>query len=429
MRRQAATEGLPPGPTAPPFAQSLAFARDPVQALLTARAHFGTTFTLRFMSAGPAVVIADPDDAERMINSDPRQSHAGEARRKILPQASPRSMFGGDGKRHHDARQSVAPAFAAERIARQEDAMREIAEAHVKRWPAGRPFRLLPRMRTLVEEIFVRLVLGVTDDARASALVGAMRRLLWTPGNPPLLPPDRDTPILGPAVDWMFQRRLKPVAQLLTKEVEARRERSPTGDGILDLLAHAEPRLTAAEIVDGSRRRTGAALDRAHLDPRAVGARFGPGERVHGFRLASRAAPANRRRGPSAAPCGDGLAPPIDTDHRSLGTRAARGNRNDGSDPTPAPRSPGFPRARALSSGSLRKWGAARRIPSVRRRRPRVHRRGACPGRDSHGDPDDPRKDSAAPALAAPRATGSTGDGARTSSESYRPRHQEPVTG
>jgi hypothetical protein len=39
--------------------------------------------------------------------------------------------------------------------------MARIAASHVARWPRGRPFRVLPRMRRLVDEIFVRLVLGV----------------------------------------------------------------------------------------------------------------------------------------------------------------------------------------------------------------------------------------------------------------------------
>src|SRR4051794_15480385 len=243
-------DGLPPGPAAAPMAQSLAFARDPVRALLAARERYGPIFTLRFMSAGPMVVVADPDEAETVINSDPSVGHAGEARRSILPQASSRSMFGGDGEPHRRARESIAPAFDPGRIARQEDAMKALTETHLRSWPIGRAFRLLPRMRLLAEEIFVRLVLGVSNDAPVTALVAAMRRLLWTPGNPPLLPPDRDAPILGPSVHWIFRRRLKPVAELLAKEIDVRRATSPKEDGILDLLAHAEPLRTTAEIVD-----------------------------------------------------------------------------------------------------------------------------------------------------------------------------------
>jgi len=240
---------LPSGPSAPASVQTLAFARDPVGALLSARAAYGPLFTLRFAGVGPVVAIADVDAAVRLMDADPQAARAGEARRRILPQASPRSSFGADADRHRAARGRIESAFAPARIERLDGGIRRLAEAHVDHWPMGRPFRMLPRMRTLTQDVFVRLMLGVRDEARAAALVAAMRRLLWTPGNPPLTPPDRDEPG-GPLVDTVFRRRLRPVAQLLDEEVRARRGNGTPGDTILDLMVASQPRLSGEEAVD-----------------------------------------------------------------------------------------------------------------------------------------------------------------------------------
>src|SRR3954447_14297603 len=95
---------LPPGPRAPAPAQTIAFARDPLGALLRARARYGRVFTLRFAGIGPIVVVAVPEAVDDLVPSDPERSHAGEARRAALPQASPRSTFGSDGETHRAAR-------------------------------------------------------------------------------------------------------------------------------------------------------------------------------------------------------------------------------------------------------------------------------------------------------------------------------------
>ncbi|CAB4892766.1 unannotated protein [freshwater metagenome] len=241
---------LPPGPTAHPLAQAAVFARDPQGALLRARARYGPVFTLRFAGVGPVVVAATSDAIELVADADPTASRAGEARRRVLPQASARSMFGSDGDEHRQVRARITPPFDARRVAEREVAMTERARAHVKTWPIGRPFRLLSRTRTLAEDLFVRFVLGVEDDVRARMVVQAVGAALRTPGNPPLTPPDRDEQRpLGPLLHAEFERRLRPLRGLLTREVADRRSgRIPMGDGILAHVAASE--LSDERIVD-----------------------------------------------------------------------------------------------------------------------------------------------------------------------------------
>lgn len=211
----------------------------------------GDVFTLRLAIAGPMVVLAAPEAAARIVEASPTEGHAGEARRRIVQMISPRSVLGADEERHRSARARLAPAFTPEALERQRDAIAQIAAAHAERWPRGRPFRLLPRVRTLCDDVFVRLVLGVRDDARAQALVLAVRRMLWTPGNPPAVPPGPGAGLAGVAGERLFARRAAPVAELLAGELEARRRAGDAdGDDLVSCMLRADPPLATDRIVD-----------------------------------------------------------------------------------------------------------------------------------------------------------------------------------
>lgn len=187
--------GLPDGPKLPPAAQALAYHRDPLGVLRRLKARYGPTFTLRFPLKDPLVFVAVPDALSIVLHADPGRAHAGEARRVIIPQASAHSPFGGDRQAHELSRARMWPGLAPERIEAIEPAIGRLAEEHVNSWPTGRPFRLLEETRTLCTDIMVHLVLGVTNSQRRHALVAAIRRMLDTPGNPPLpLPGDSEGP-------------------------------------------------------------------------------------------------------------------------------------------------------------------------------------------------------------------------------------------
>jgi cytochrome P450 family 135 len=241
---------LPPGPAAGVLAQTVAFHRDPLAFLRAAHARHGDVFTIRLLTARPTIVVADPEAVEALLGSDPLRAHAGEARRRVLPFASTRSVFGGDAERHRSARGRIAAAMAEEAIGAHRDGMARIAERHASRWPARRPFRLLQRVRGVCDEIFVRLVLGVRDEEIATALIAAIRRLLRTPGNPPVTLPGRGDGAAGELGQAIFEWRQGPVVRELSRAVEARRaERSGQTD-VLGCMVAAEPALGTEEIVD-----------------------------------------------------------------------------------------------------------------------------------------------------------------------------------
>lgn len=226
------TPTLPPGPTAGPFTQALALHREPLGTLRRLQARFGPRFTLRLPTARPVVVVCGLEDQLAIAAADPHASHAGEARRAVLPQASPRSSFGADGTTHRAAKQRLQAAFAADRT----DAIAAITAEHVAAWPRGRPFRLMPRARLLADEVTARLVLGIDDRERARAFAAAVRRMLHTPGNPPLSPMGAGDGLVGAAFAPLAQQRLRGVRERLRGELHDRRTR-PAGDDLLGLVA------------------------------------------------------------------------------------------------------------------------------------------------------------------------------------------------
>jgi cytochrome P450 len=239
---------LPPGPSAGPLAQTVAFHRDPLGVLRAAQARFGDVFTIRLATARPMVVVATPDEVEPLLRADPGLAHAGSARRAILPFASPRSAFGADGATYAAAREPIAALFTADAVAQHRDALSRIAVRHARSWPRGRPFRLLEAMRDLVDDVFVRQLLGVRDDRRVAEICGALRRMLRTPGNPPMSVPGAGDGLMGALGRRVFDRRHAPLTRLLVAEVDRRRADPP--DDVLGGMLRADPGRDGEEIAD-----------------------------------------------------------------------------------------------------------------------------------------------------------------------------------
>jgi cytochrome P450 len=232
----------PPGPDAGVLAQTVAFHRDPLEFLRQQQEEFGDVFQIRLLTARPTFVVTEPEAVEELLGADPARAHAGEARRAVLPFASSRSVFGGDAEAHRAARARIATAFAPEVIDSRRGAITAIAERHAAEWPLGRPFRLLSRLRTLCDELFVRLVLGVRDEEIARELIEAVGRMLRTPGNPPVTLPGKGDGLVGELGQALFEQRQTPVVAALYRAVEARRAEAAS-DG-----SHSEDTDDSAEV-------------------------------------------------------------------------------------------------------------------------------------------------------------------------------------
>jgi cytochrome P450 len=180
---------------------------------------FGDVFTIRLLTARPTVVAAAPESVAELLEADPESAHAGEARRSVLPFASPRSVFGGDGADHDEPEADIAPALSRAAVDARREEMTAIATRHAEALPRARPFRLLERVRDVTDEIFVRVVLGVRDDRLVTRLVEAIRHMLRTPGNPPVTLPGPGDGLVGALAQKLFERRQGPALAALTEAV------------------------------------------------------------------------------------------------------------------------------------------------------------------------------------------------------------------
>jgi cytochrome P450 family 135 len=245
-----ARPALPPGPANNVVAQTLGFHRDPLAYLRSCQEAFGDVFTLRLLTVRPTVVVADPQAVLPLQEADPESAQAGAARREVLPFASAPSVFAGDGEGHAGPQRRIAPALGAEAMAARRAAMAEIASRHAARWPQDRPFQLLPRLRGVTDEIFVRLVLGVRDEEIVAALTGSIQRMLRTPGNPPSTLPGEGDGLAGALGQRIFRWRAGPLERDLARAVEARRA-EPGGEQpeVLGCMIEADPPLGTPAIV------------------------------------------------------------------------------------------------------------------------------------------------------------------------------------
>jgi cytochrome P450 len=244
----------PPLPAGPPLGrvtQAVLFHRDPLGFLRHARARLGDAFTIRMALVNrPMVVFTDPRAIGQVVPSDPSSAHTGEARLDILGIVPPPGILVADGEQHRAVRGRLEPLFAREAMEGQRDAMAAIAARHVEQWPRGRPFQLFPRMREITLEILVRLLLGVRDEQRATALVAATRRMLMTGINPPLPPPGEGDGLLGVFGKALLNRRRRPVDRLLTAEIEERRAGGEDRSDVIGALLRADPPLRMEEVRD-----------------------------------------------------------------------------------------------------------------------------------------------------------------------------------
>lgn len=180
---------------------------------------FGDVFTIRLLTARPTVVAAAPESVAELLEADPETAHAGEARRSVLPFASPHSVFGGDGAAHRCAEAHVSPTLSRGAVDEWRPEMEAIATRHAETLPHGRPFRLLEALREVTDEIFVRVVLGIRDEAMVRRLVDSIRHLLRTPGNPPVTLPGPGDGLVGALGQKLFERRQAPALAALTEAV------------------------------------------------------------------------------------------------------------------------------------------------------------------------------------------------------------------
>lgn len=162
---------LPPGPSWPVLAQSAGLLRFRHQFVPYLHRKYGDTFTVRMIPGGrPLVLFTRPEHAKEIFAGDPEVFHAGKGNAILGPIMGEHSLLLQDSAEHKRARKLLMPAFNGHALRGYESLVTELARAEVARWEDGSEFRSLDRMNALTLEVILRVVFGVTDEARLAEL-------------------------------------------------------------------------------------------------------------------------------------------------------------------------------------------------------------------------------------------------------------------
>ncbi|HWE90145.1 MAG TPA: cytochrome P450 [Pseudonocardiaceae bacterium] len=174
-----AVPSLPPGPRfVPEVAQTLLFGAYRHRLLPALHRHYGDVYTIRLAPGHRTLVmLRDPHDIRTVFAGQPDIFHAGEGNLVLMPVMGEHSVLLVDEDQHRRVRKLLMPAFHGNALRGYQDMMVELAEAEVRRWPAGQPFAARSRMQAVTLEIILRVVFGVADPGRLAELRPLVRQV------------------------------------------------------------------------------------------------------------------------------------------------------------------------------------------------------------------------------------------------------------
>jgi cytochrome P450 family 135 len=229
---------LPPGPTEPPFVQTLRWLLRPISFLESCRRRYGDAFSITFLGfQSPMVMLSDPE-AIRALYTVPGHTLPPGRTLALQPIMGSRSLLLLEGREHLARRKLMLPPFHGARMRAYEATVREVVAREVDSWPRNESFPLHPRMQAITLEVILRAVFGVTDSKDRARLAERLGQLLNATSSPGLqfgvLLSRR---LGGPDPLARLQALRQEIDDLLAAEIAARRQQP--GEDILSLLIAA----------------------------------------------------------------------------------------------------------------------------------------------------------------------------------------------
>jgi cytochrome P450 family 110 len=166
---------LPPGPTRSPLLQTLAWIRRPLVFLDECHSRFGNRFTIRFVGNRSYVILGSSTDIKALYATSPDAFHS--ANRSMRPFLGEQSLLVLEGAEHRRHRKSILPLFRRERLVEYCEEIRDITYQDMERWPSGRPFPIVERMREITLDVILHSIFGVHDAARVIELRGLIKQM------------------------------------------------------------------------------------------------------------------------------------------------------------------------------------------------------------------------------------------------------------
>lgn len=241
---------LPPGPRLPAIVQTVLFMAGRNTFAPYWQRKYGDVFSVHVAPAGRAVVLTRPEHIREVFAGPADTFHAGEGNAILGPVMGEHSVLLLDEDEHLAARKRVMAAFHGESVSAWAQVVEQLAAADVATWPVGTPFAVHPHLNDISLEVILRIVFGMTDDARLAEIRPLLRQLVKIG---PLI-------FLGwlyPALDrfgpWQrFQQLKERTDEVIYREIAARRQVSDL-DGRTDVLSKllsAAPEQSDEEVRD-----------------------------------------------------------------------------------------------------------------------------------------------------------------------------------
>ncbi len=176
---------LPPGPSAPPIAQTARWLFRPIEFMDSCRRRHGDAFSVMFLGfETPMVMISDPGAIKALYKG--RENGLPPGRTLTLePVMGSRSVLLLEGSDHLSRRKAMLPAFHGERMREYESLIADVTSAEIATWPHN-AFPVHPRMQKVTLEVILRAVFGITDSQRLERMRVLLDQMLADLASPRL---------------------------------------------------------------------------------------------------------------------------------------------------------------------------------------------------------------------------------------------------
>ena len=246
----AAAAVMPPGPGLPKAVQTVMFLGLRAYTGPAWRRRYGDVFALNIAPAGAAVVLSNPEHIREVFSGPADTFHAGEGNAILGPIMGEHSVLLLDEEAHRASRKRVMSAFRGESTKSWAPVVERVAADDVATWPQGTTFAVHDHFNAVSLEVILRIVFGVSEDARLDRLRPLLSKLV------------RIGPVI--VVGWMYPKleRIGPwrrfaklreqVDALIYDEIADRRGVADLAErtDVLSKLLVADPEQSDAELRD-----------------------------------------------------------------------------------------------------------------------------------------------------------------------------------
>jgi cytochrome P450 len=174
---------LPPGLPLPTAAQTLLWARRPIELLEWCQKRYGDMFTMR-LPLGTIVLVSKPEWIRKIFTGDSEELRAGEVNAVIGPVVGANSVLTLDGAQHLRHRKMMLPPFHGERMRVYASTMQQITARAVDGWREHESFRLHTHAQSITLDVILRTVFGIDEVDQLEELRDELKRLLDLGGSP-----------------------------------------------------------------------------------------------------------------------------------------------------------------------------------------------------------------------------------------------------